>query len=767
MDAYNVISISYDINALDREMENWSNLPYEIRMHSNDECIRRYGCTNIDLYNRVKSYLLKIKPLDTELDIDTLLSESNNDVPDFYKVEDLQEKIKYTDELNQAICIALINPSINNIEDLNVAYLKFMNLSEEDKLLSNSYSLAIWGYNVYNMYILMKNDLEMRQNAEDNSAQNRYEYLPWRKKTTIFYTHENSFLQDITSMKIVNNDKLGLLKYKLRMCDPNIPSSEYISLASLSESVNKRYDDRVDALRYAVANMVPYYNNDEKSFISYNKDTEVTNENYSYLVNKSINEYKAANDDESKAKASEVLENLGVPSTLVDMGLSINKIAEINKQRQMDYLKEFAPRIIDISDIKVNEVDLIRESTHEMRNIFKSKNLYPVYIVLSYTDTLFGHVIRKIKKSTYTHAAICLDSNLKEMITFKFDHATGENGIVVEDLDYYLKKSDESLICVLCVFVDRSTRANIHNALNNFVANKEKTKYGIGNLFNILINRSIKDDPNRLTMVCSQFVDSILKLAKININTKTSNLVIPQDFEKIKHPKLFKVYEGLAKNYTEKEVESKIKMLLKESGRKNMIYTDLIDKMNESVNLLEFFKSAYVTDNEKANSILEEARELLTPVAVIYEREFPIKLKDDGTISIALYKSLEDRYQEAHKIILATKDDNLPTLKYQMARLFALGTYLDKKLSKMDRSNANYKKCTDLKARVYNDYYKVSDIVYTKDKNFNFETYYKNTEYYNGSLDIDPKLFRFTGNKIKDIIINRHISKMKNIQGLT
>ena len=57
MDKYNVIDITTDLDALNQDMYKWSSMPYERRLRSDDECRRRYGVSNITLYNRLVSIL--------------------------------------------------------------------------------------------------------------------------------------------------------------------------------------------------------------------------------------------------------------------------------------------------------------------------------------------------------------------------------------------------------------------------------------------------------------------------------------------------------------------------------------------------------------------------------------------------------------------------------------------------------------------------------------------------------------------------------------
>ena len=81
MDKYNVISITNDLSALQNDMIQWSNLPYDFRLRSDEDCIRLYGMTNTELFNRLRAVLVSTqKPVE---DIDVIgknISESSGDV---------------------------------------------------------------------------------------------------------------------------------------------------------------------------------------------------------------------------------------------------------------------------------------------------------------------------------------------------------------------------------------------------------------------------------------------------------------------------------------------------------------------------------------------------------------------------------------------------------------------------------------------------------------------------------------------------------------
>src|SRR5699024_1654757 len=117
------------------------------------------------------------------------------------------------------------------------------------------------------------------------------------------------------------------------------------------------------------------------------------------------------------------------------------------------WFQEYGCHIIDISKLEV--VESIQESTAKMRNMYQQYGLYPVYIVLSYTETPFGHVIRAVKRCVYTHSSLALDSSLNDMVSFTYE-ISGDKGLTIETLKTFTDKTLSSLIDVMCVFVDIS-----------------------------------------------------------------------------------------------------------------------------------------------------------------------------------------------------------------------------------------------------------------------------------------------------------------------
>ena len=157
MDKYNIITPTSDLDALTADMENWYRLTYNLRRNSNDECIRRYGCTVPDLYNAIKIRVSNNQAM-AKVDPDNIVREALElDLCDSF--EDYGYRIAMSKQLQDTPWIVILDPDITNREELENKYQQFNNLNQKNRRLSNNYSYQLWGYDVYNMYTIIANKL--------------------------------------------------------------------------------------------------------------------------------------------------------------------------------------------------------------------------------------------------------------------------------------------------------------------------------------------------------------------------------------------------------------------------------------------------------------------------------------------------------------------------------------------------------------------------------------------------------------------------------
>lgn len=70
----------------------------------------------------------------------------------------------------------------------------------------------------------------------------------------------------------------------------------------------------------------------------------------------------------------------------------------------------------------------------------------------------------------------------------------------------------------------------------------------------------------------------------------------------------------------------------------------------------------------------------------------------------------------------------------------------------MKKGDNSYKELIDLRARVINDFKKYFKIVQSIEPDFDFETYIKDSEYYDKTIIVDKHTLKYTGKTIKEII---------------
>lgn len=744
MDKNNMLDISpKSIGDLEKDFKDWCNLPYSVKAESDEECIAKYGISNLELYEILKCNISqKIESDDLEQSIQKYLSEGvfisdNEEAPDFYSGEEEYEflwRLQMAENLEVNPNVVIISPFKNKdvpdygLLELDNKYGKYLSLIDKYKRFSDSYSMSLWGYNVHNMYNIMKGIILNNTNVSDD---NIVLYKDASKKDSPVFN-----LKESVDQMIVDDDKLGLYRVKIDSCCSEMTAYHKSIYNGLDRKIDKALNE-VD-FNSVVCKAVPYFTIDEAQELLSEKDiirlSSMDNDKYTSLL------FEASKIENITERENALLSLAWNPSVEVN-----NENLEFARQRQIKWLQNKAPKIVDIRNL--SSIESLNESTASMRRLYKEKNLYPLYIVLSFTYTPLGKIIRVVKRSKYSHAGLATDSNLQNITTFKF--GAEWNGFSVESIDDYINTSHKALLNVLCIFVDKSTRDKIDRILKDFVAKQDKTSYGFGNLFNILFNKAKDNDPENLYMVCSQFVDTVLRLANINLFDKSSNLVTPGDFYEIcSNPKIYNVFEGLATDYLERSVEGSIYNLLRSKDVKDIRYNEVINIVKES-NIEGFYA---VTENDKCNKILEEVRELLTPEAVIYEKKFPLGINDKGDLTIELYKKLEDEYQEAHRLLKQYGENNIEGIKHELARLFYINTVLEKKIKKFDKDDPKYKKSIDLRARVLNDFKKYFKIVLEKEPDFDFTEYFKKSEYYNGNIIIDNRILRFTGKLIEKFL---------------
>ena len=243
---------------------------------------------------------------------------------------------------------------------------------------------------------------------------------------------------------------------------------------------------------------------------------------------------------------------------------------------------DMQPYIDELSSELVNE-------KIDMDEGFGGK-LRPVFIVLTYSDSRFDHVAEKfVKNQKYWHAAIGFGPSLSRTYSFNFGEASTnkfKGGLSFESMKFYQEEHPTGTCEISCIFLTPYKYKKLKATLDYYLRNKQKTRYSFINLLYALFGKSTKNGL-KMNLVCSTFVDTILRSVDINISGgKHTNLTKPDDLKVGKHEKQFKVFEGKLLDYDPKKVAEKVEEL------SNDVNSDFFNKektKNVSESVLNIF----------------------------------------------------------------------------------------------------------------------------------------------------------------------------------
>lgn len=257
--------------------------------------------------------------------------------------------------------------------------------------------------------------------------------------------------------------------------------------------------------------------------------------------------------------------------------------------------------LIGLTEFYPETNNVVTESAKE----FMKEKLYPIYIMASFTKTSFGNVIKKVTKSKYTHSAISLDPSMQKM--YSFNKKDGMSGFSIEDIRTY-NQDEDCITYVNVFFVKLKEFLKIQEMIDWYILHRDKTKYSFLTCFGILINKGITLN-NRL--ICSEFVDMLLKNIGVKIVDKKSSLVVPNDFTTITNPNVYKVYEGPIRDYDPKKVSK----IVEKIGNNTKPIVENLNTENDSQYKINMIDATHYLDDEiiiqsDKNSIYEIYDEL-------------------------------------------------------------------------------------------------------------------------------------------------------------
>lgn len=407
-----------------------------------------------------------------------------------------------------------------------------------------------------------------------------------------------------------------------------------------------------------------------------------------------------------------------IKQSIIDLGW--NPEVEYTAENQIMAKKRiesiYQERFKNIFSLDISSIVEVSDITNEIINESANDEIKPIHVVLVKGKTKFSDAIAKVTKGDFSHSAICLDNDFSKLYSFNMINGTKNGGFSIEDISKYPKNNR---LAVFSFFVKKEDYDKISAKVKDIANNAKNTTYGF---FNILmlpfknINLNFSD-----SMICSQFVDSLLKLGNANLINKDSSHVVPNDFYKTfkTNGRIYKVFDGVVKDFKSNKV------------------VNFINRISRNAKLV----------SESLNTLIDD---FIYPV--IIEAKLPIQFNKDGDALLTnTFVDFDAEYSSSHKLLMQYANaKNLEGIKYELARLYYMNYILERRLYH-SRFLSNKEKNMKTRARVLNDFKKYLDYLLKEEPGFNFSEYYEKSEFYPHTVEVKSGTLL----KLKDII--KHI----------
>lgn len=593
-----------------------------------------------------------------------------------------QDKIDNAKEWAIKSNISIMYPC-NDIDEL---YNKFLDQHKDLRRMADWKAIELFGVDNETLYKMIKDDIaDISIDKDDNI------YSLGKKLVDLDGISSNVFTEQVK----VNHQRKKILNRIHELCSKDeykweFMYSPYFHPKEINELSGYYSDEVEDCANDIFKEYVNYCYGYENNFNPVEWDNTVRRLSYKLEYSTDVNE-------------SNILKQ-----SLIKIGwnpeveYNANNILKA-KNRLESIIKE------DYKNVSVLNVQSQFDVFDEYRTVLESENkrIHPISIVLVKGNSKFSDAIAKVTNGPYSHSAICLDEDFNRLYSFNAKHYSNKDGgLSLESIRTYPKENN---MAVFSFFVNDKSYKKINDTVQSILYDINKSRYSFINIITMPFN-NINLNMNE-KMICSQFVDKLLKLVDTDITNKDSSKVTPNYLYAncIKNSKIYKVYDGTVEAFDFDKATKFITALSKKSK-----------PINENTTILYEY-----TVNQYEYPVISEARKL------------PLQIKDNGDVLLSNpLIDFEAEYSACHKVLLQyEKAGNAEAMKYELARLYYMNYIIEKRLynNKFKKSNsANLK----TRARILNDFNKYMKYVLEKEPDFNFSKYYEASPFYANTVEI-------------------------------
>ena len=686
--------------------------------------VSNIGTSEDPLYNISESDLTYVPP--------------NNEVPSYEdfinSIEDLDLKLKEADEYSKQTGYVILRPPYADIDSLEHAYYAFQSMIHRHREMSNWKAMELFGMTNDQLYICLRRhvdlqdgshiDISVDPNAKsyvsEMGAIRKYFSKVIQEGDITNYELESSLKRFLSMQtegydKIIGKQLVSDMEHMMDGLTQNIPSAtwDYTDLPMYTP------DELIDDGVYSSGNPEAPTGGDD--IVSSKLFNEKWFEEYKVFFNTGIetDSYREANIE--RIRRLDVLYSMGNQSK--DTNLWSESVRKLGWDPNMPFtgasrsindkiMNEHFKSMINHYDI----IDISRESISPYTEAVDPKSpIYPIYIVLSSGKGAFSDLIKGITSSDYSHAMLSLDPSLHKCYSFGLDTKVKLSGsFIIEDVP---KKFKDNLIRVYTFFVSGKIYNTIKTNVDWFISNQKKTIYGWRNLITYLFRIPWERDH---ALICSQFVDRMLKLGNIDFTKKTSSLIAPADLDKMAHrsKKIYQIFKDKAGKWNPDRMIPKIKSIMSRDKTYKWESADLTPKLEV--------------------------------------RDLPVQINKSGDVLVRSFKPIDydAEFSKCHKLLVEyNKQNNTEAMKVELAKLWSYMLEIEEKLyGGKSISSGKRKDLFRVRAMIIGDFKKYMEVVQRSEKDFDFGTYYENSPYSKSTYRVSGSTIHGLLKLVKDVL---------------
>ncbi len=646
-----------------------SSMDTEQQLKSDDESIKVFGKTNLERYKDL---------LNT---VDESTEHNYNYEFDDETLEKIDQAKQYMKDMNTVI----IYPTVT-VEELDDLYNQMKSQVPPEFMEANdTKTIELFGMNNEELYKSHRKEL--------------VDFYSWRDRVT------SALGFKILSSGKALTDVNGIVRSYVEIAEHDIPlNEEYMideigtKLASLIEYTPMSALNPVIGLNKPLPMYLPNENNVSRELIPEN-DIDLIDKfnrtfddiyhgmqnddfddirdqwfNYIAYKQKSYMECKINDSDATNQLAAGILENeILLAGWHPDYDIrSIENWEDINKQTLSQIQDHYYgdTKIVNLCEL-LTLIDKI-EPDHTRHKRERRPNINPVYIVLSAGDKTTSQLIKWWTKGPFSHAALGMNYDLKNLMSF--NNAGGEHqGLSIESLDMYVP---DNRLVVYSIFINDEDYKALQAEIRYYLNNKDKTNYSKLNIVSLVLNKPLNF---QYDMICSQFVDRLLKFINIDIANKDSSLISPNDFYRAAsvNKRIYKLYDGKVKDYNSERIKKAVDRLLYSDNTKYFkelaLLTEVGAKLlkHKKTNIKQNYKTQYgnvisndgvgLASDDYHKVIQQHSIELTEPMMDEYDRLLAIK--DDEEFIKEFNKWIQLEINNVYPLVNANNKKDLMWVK--------------------------------------------------------------------------------------------------------